>query len=209
MPKVKASKSRIHLKAVDTKAKNSAASAEQASQQAVSASNLKHSLGIEVDFEERESKKDKRKHRHDRWMSKLEATYNSQKKKKKGAQEQSLSVDFGSFHQALAGIDPKLSSSAGQQTAAGSIASAANTAALNREATKSQQQQFTIHADSSKPLQSKKSKKKAAMKEILRFQSVLAHPAFKSNPLQTIQQHVKNTMEMVAPEPNAASAMES
>ncbi|KAF9163973.1 hypothetical protein DFQ27_004373 [Actinomortierella ambigua] len=210
MPKVKASKSRIHLKAASAKSKDSVETPAQDSQQAVSAASLKHSLGIEVDFEERESKKDKRKHRHDRWMSKLEATYNPQKKKKKGnAQDQSLSVDFGSFHQALSVIDPKASTTARQQTAAGSIASAASSAASNREANKAQQQQYTIHADSSKPLQSKKSKKNAAMKEILRFQNVLAHPAFKSNPLQTIQQHVKNTMEMVAPETSAASAMES
>ena len=38
------------------------------------------------------------------------------------------------------------------------------------------------------------------MQEILRFQNVLAHPAFKSNPMLTIQQHVKNTMEMAPPE---------
>ncbi|KAG0235390.1 hypothetical protein BGW42_005369 [Actinomortierella wolfii] len=207
MPKVKASKSRIHLKAVGSKTKEPAVPV-QALQQPASATIPK--LSAEVDIEERESKKDKRKHRHDRWMSKLEATYNPQKKKKKGgAQNQTLSVDFGSFHQALSVIDPAAQESTAQQTAAGSIASAANSAVMNREASKAQHQQYTIHADSSKPLQSKKSKKKAAMKEILRFQNVLAHPAFKSNPLQTIQQHVKNTMEMVAPEPSASTAMES
>ena len=41
-----------------------------------------------------------------------------------------------------------------------------------------------------------------SMQEILRFQNVMAHPSFKSNPLLTIQQHVKNTMEMAPPEPS-------
>lgn len=36
-----------------------------------------------------------------------------------------------------------------------------------------------------------------SVKEILRFQKVLQHPAFKASPLATIQQHVKNTLETV------------
>ncbi|KAF9170992.1 hypothetical protein BGX20_008249, partial [Mortierella sp. AD010] len=162
--------------------------------------------------------KDKRKLKHDKWISKLEATYNPQKKKKKSAKNQTLSVDFGSFHDVLSTIDPTKALQSNSTTTSGSGSGKNSKAGAKSSQTTSQaqvtastsssiaHQQFTIHADSSKPLQSKKAKKKAAMQEILRFQNVLAHPAFKSNPLLTIQQHVKNTMEMAPPEPTAASA---
>ncbi|KAI9207594.1 ribosome biogenesis protein SLX9-domain-containing protein [Polychytrium aggregatum] len=41
---------------------------------------------------------------------------------------------------------------------------------------------------------SQKNRKKTTVSEVTRLQSVLQHPAFKSNPLATIQQHIKNTM---------------
>ena len=91
----------------------------------------------------------------------LEATYNPQKKKKKSGQDQTLSVDFGSFHDVLSTIDPTkaLASPAsaikGSKPKAGNKAPVAATPILDH-------QQFTIHSESSKPLQSKKAKKKAA-----------------------------------------------
>ncbi|CAO3565463.1 unnamed protein product [Mortierella alpina] len=213
MPKVKASKSRVHHKAVNkdatiataataTAAKSTAAAATaQAQSTGESIQDMKQQFGLEFE-DDKVDKKDKRKLRHDKWMSKLEATYNPQKKKKKSNQQQALSVDFGSFHDVLSTIDPTKAQMTVPAIKPGKKAT--NTAATPA-APLIDHKQFTIHSDSSKPLQSKKAKKKAAMQEILRFQNVLAHPAFKSNPLLTIQQHVKNTMEMAPPEPVAAS----
>ncbi|KAF8929163.1 ribosome biogenesis protein SLX9-domain-containing protein [Dissophora ornata] len=216
MPKVKANKSRVHHKAVGNKeavaAANVAAAAVVAAKPVAAAESMqqmKEQFGLEFE-EDRIDKKDKRKLRHDKWMSKLEATYNPQKKKKKSAQNQTLSVDFGSFHDVLSTIDrTKTPQSAALSSNPGNKSKGAKaTPTTTATSTSTVNQQFTIHADSSKPLQSKKAKKKAAMQEILRFQNVLAHPAFKSNPLLTIQQHVKNTMEMAPPEATAAGGPE-
>ncbi|KAF9953205.1 hypothetical protein BGZ72_005606 [Mortierella alpina] len=212
MPKVKASKSRVHHKAVNKDAavavaapviatKPTAAAAAAAGE---SMQDMKQQFGLEFE-DDKVDKKDKRKLRHDKWMSKLEATYNPQKKKKKSTQSQALSVDFGSFHDVLSTIDPTKAPTAVPAAKPGKKAKAGTSTATTPAVPLIDHKQFTIHSDSSKPLQSKKAKKKAAMQEILRFQNVLAHPAFKSNPLLTIQQHVKNTMEMAPPEPVAAS----
>ncbi|KAF9205845.1 hypothetical protein BGZ49_003439 [Haplosporangium sp. Z 27] len=211
MPKVKANKSRIHHKAVGNKEAVAAAAATAASAakpaSAESVQVMKEQFGLEFE-EDRIDKKDRRKLKHDKWISKLEATYNPQKKKKKSAKDQTLSVDFTSFHDILSTIDPskalQTDSSTLKKTGAKSTSTPTSTAATSSSSSVDRQQ-FTIHAESSKPLQSKKAKRKAAMQEILRFQNVLAHPAFKSNPLLTIQQHVKNTMEMAPPEPSATT----
>ncbi|KAF9348266.1 hypothetical protein BGX26_000307 [Mortierella sp. AD094] len=218
MPKVKANKSRVHHKAVGNKeAVAAATAASTAAKPAASTESMqlmKEQFGLEFE-EDRIDKKDKRRLKHDKWISKLEATYNPQKKKKKSGKNQTLSVDFGSFHDVLSTIDPTKvlqadsttsGSKSGSKSKAGAKSTPAQTQATASASSAIERQQFMIHADSSKPLQSKKAKKKAAMQEILRFQNVLAHPAFKSNPLLTIQQHVKNTMEMAPPEPTAASA---
>ncbi|KAG0010849.1 hypothetical protein BGZ81_002525 [Podila clonocystis] len=201
MPKVRGSKTRIHHKAVGG-VKSAPDAAPTPAPSAESMQQLKAQFGLEFE-DDRENKKDKRKIRHDKWMSKLEATYNPQKKKKKSAQSQTLSVDFGSFHDVLSTLDPTKAAPTPVVKAVVSKPAAASTAP------KLDHQQFTIHSESSKPLQSKKAKKKAAMQEILRFQNVLTHPAFKSNPLLTIQQHVKNTMEMAPSETSTSNAVES
>ncbi|KAF9436570.1 hypothetical protein BGZ76_003584 [Entomortierella beljakovae] len=204
MPKVKVSKSRVHHKAVGNKEANASAtstvpttSTATAAATAQALQLAKEQFGLEFE-DDKIDKKDKRKLKHDKWISKLEATYNPQKKKKKSKNQSTLSVDFESFHNVLSTIDSTATTSNVKSTgkSKGSIPSTSTTAA----SVDVDRQQFTIHAESSKPLQSKKAKKKAAIQEILRFQNVLAHPAFKSNPLQTIQQHVKNTMEMAPPE---------
>ncbi|KAF8943190.1 hypothetical protein BGZ47_005689 [Haplosporangium gracile] len=208
MPKVKASKSRVHHKAVGSKAAyaHPVIEASAAAPLAESMQAMKEQFGLEFE-DDRVDKKDKRKLRHDKWISKLEATYNPQKKKKKSGQNQTLSVDFGSFHDVLSTIDPTKAVQVSPATAIkGSKSKAAGNKAPVVAAPVLDHQQFTIHSESSKPLQSKKAKKKAAMQEILRFQNVLAHPSFKNNPLLTIQQHVKNTMEMAPPEPNTVTA---
>ncbi|KAG0091503.1 hypothetical protein BGZ92_000535 [Podila epicladia] len=203
MPKVRGSKTRIHHKAVGG-VKSAPDVVPVPAPSTESMQQLKAQFGLEFE-DDRENKKDKRKIRHDKLMSKLEATYNPQKKKKKSAQNLTLSVDFGSFHDVLSTLDPtKAVAEATPVVKAG-----VNKPVAASTAPKLDHQQFTIHSESSKPLQSKKAKKKAAMQEILRFQNVLSHPAFKSNPLLTIQQHVKNTMEMAPPETSTSTAVES
>ncbi|KAI8349317.1 ribosome biogenesis protein SLX9-domain-containing protein [Mortierella sp. GBAus27b] len=204
MPKVKTSKSRIHHKAAGNKESVATATTTAATTKSqTSTTESLQQLGLELAADKKE---DKRKQKHDKWISKLEATYNPQKKKKKkSAKNQTLAVDFESLHDALTTLDsdepssgPKSKGSKGASKAgAGAGAAAPTTSSVN---------QFTIHADSSKPLQSKKAKKKAAMQEILRFQNVLAHPSFKNNPLLTIQQHVKNTMQMAPADPSTTTA---
>lgn len=204
MPKVRGSKTRIHHKAVGGLKSAPDAAPAPAPAPSESMQQLQAQFGLEFE-DDRENKKDKRKIRHDKWMSKLEATYNPQKKKKKSAQNQTLSVDFGSFHDVLSTLDPTKVTPAPIAKAGGNKPSAPTAST----APKLDHQQFTIHSESSKPLQSKKAKKKAAMQEILRFQNVLSHPAFKSNPMLTIQQHVKNTMEMAPPEASTSTVVES
>ncbi|KAF9134479.1 hypothetical protein BGW39_006939 [Mortierella sp. 14UC] len=206
MPKVKASKSRVHHKAVGNKAAAHGI-VETPTFTTESMQNMKEQFGLEFE-DDKFDKKDKRKQRHDKWMSKLEATYNPQKKKKKSGQNQALSVDFGSFHDVLSTIDPATVQVSPSSAIKGSKSKAGNKTAAAAAAPATpvlDHQQFTIHSESSKPLQSKKAKKRAAMQEILRFQNVLAHPSFKSNPMLTIQQHVKNTMEMAPPEPSTTT----
>jgi len=84
----------------------------------------------------------------------LEATYNPDKKKKKALQ--TLSVDFGSFHSALTNLEPTpVTATTKSKAKSNAPAPAPATPTVDH-------QQFTIHSDSSKPLQSKKAKKKAA-----------------------------------------------
>ncbi|KAG0219384.1 hypothetical protein BGX31_011314 [Mortierella sp. GBA43] len=195
MPKVKTSKSRIHHKAAGNKESVATATTTAATTKSqTSTTESLQQLGLELAADKKE---DKRKQKHDKWISKLEATYNPQKKKKKkSAKNQTLAVDFESLHDALTTLDsdepssgPKSKGSKGASKAgAGAGAAAPTTSSVN---------QFTIHADSSKPLH---------MQEILRFQNVLAHPSFKNNPLLTIQQHVKNTMQMAPADPSTTTA---
>lgn len=96
-------------------------------------------------------------------MLELEATYNPQKKKKKSGQNQALSVDFGSFHDVLSTIDPtKAAQASPAAVIKGSKSKAGNAPVAAAAVPVLDHQQFTIHSESSKPLQSKKAKKKAA-----------------------------------------------
>jgi hypothetical protein len=46
-------------------------------------------------------------------------------------------------------------------------------------------------------VRSKKGRKRALISELLQFQAVLRHPAFQSQPLSTIQQHIRNTASQI------------
>lgn len=70
MPKVKASKSRVHHKAVGSKAAyaHPIIEAPAAAPSAESMQAMKEQFGLEFE-DDRVDKKDKRKQRHDKWMS--------------------------------------------------------------------------------------------------------------------------------------------
>ncbi|RUS20446.1 ribosome biogenesis protein SLX9-domain-containing protein [Endogone sp. FLAS-F59071] len=112
------------------------------------------------------------------YSSELDQTYTALTKTKKPKKDQ-LSIDLSSFKDALASIESMTKSSRVKATRT----------IIGSETSPSQQ--------AAQKVTSKKGRKNTAVKEILRFQKVLQHPAFKASPLATIQQHVKNTLETV------------
>ncbi|KAG2189508.1 hypothetical protein INT44_004650 [Umbelopsis vinacea] len=108
---------------------------------------------------------------------KLDQTYNkldNKKKKKKG--KNSLAVDLNDFGSILSQIQttdkPSESFVRGAQAAPKSP-----------------------FPDTNSKVTRKKTRKANALQEIIRFQNVLQHSAFKSNPMETIKQHVQNTFQ--------------
>ncbi|KAI8577479.1 hypothetical protein K450DRAFT_251865 [Umbelopsis ramanniana AG] len=122
------------------------------------------------------SKRMKRKMRHDNWMQKLDQTYNKLDKKKKKKGKNSLAVDLKDFGSILSQIQttdkPSESFVRGAQPAPKSP-----------------------FPDTNPKVTRKKTRKANALQEIIRFQNVLQHSAFKSNPMETIKQHVQNTFQ--------------
>ncbi|KAJ3045722.1 hypothetical protein HDV00_007848 [Rhizophlyctis rosea] len=55
-------------------------------------------------------------------------------------------------------------------------------------------QQSNSSTASQKKAVSQRARRKEAVSEIVRLQKVLGHPAFKSNPLATVRQHLQNTI---------------
>ncbi|KAG2186138.1 hypothetical protein INT43_002576 [Umbelopsis isabellina] len=138
-------------------------------------------LKTEAGEEEEEglvSKRLKRKLRHDAWMQKLDQTYNKLDKQKKKKNKNSLAVDLKDFGSILSQIHS--TNQPGEPFVRGTASAPAPINPL-------------LNAKP-KPT-SKKARKAAEMQEILRFQNVLQHSAFKSNPIETIKQHVKNTYQ--------------
>ncbi|KAH8549525.1 ribosome biogenesis protein SLX9-domain-containing protein [Umbelopsis sp. PMI_123] len=136
----------------------------------------KPSEGIEEE-EGPVSKRMKRKMRHDTWMQKLDQTYNkldNRKKKKKG--KNALTVDFDDFGSVLSQI---------QTTDKPSEPFVRGTPTPSKKP----------FPDTNTKVTRKKARKANALQEIIRFQNVLQHSAFKSNPMETIKQHVQNTFQ--------------
>ncbi|KAG0166053.1 hypothetical protein DFQ28_007921 [Apophysomyces sp. BC1034] len=124
------------------------------------------------------SKQLKKKLRHEAWIEKLDGAYSVRKKqqKKKNNKQNNLAVDLDDFNELLNNIDVNTASNIT------STASAPAPAEMQRP----------IVVASNK-IKSKKARKKAEMQEIVRFQKVMQHSAFKNDPLATIRQHVQNT----------------
>ncbi|RUS31339.1 hypothetical protein BC938DRAFT_478025 [Jimgerdemannia flammicorona] len=171
------------------------------------------------------NKKLKRKIRHDTWMQKLDHTHAALNKSKKSKKNQ-LTVDLSSFKEALASVESviKLSNGKGSATDGSNASHAATSATAKKVTTKKGRKNtayvcwtlryfliFSVikggHAmvyDDMAPPQIRSNHLPptaflltCSLKEVLRFQKVLQHPAFKANPLATIQQHIKNTLDTV------------
>ncbi|KAI7861769.1 ribosome biogenesis protein SLX9-domain-containing protein [Spinellus fusiger] len=127
------------------------------------------------DTTEGTSKTLKRKLRHDAWLEKLDTAYTAKQKQKKKADrnKQALKTNLDSFADIL------------------------NTIQVQKKPEVEPKAQESIPVKPavtpSTAFKSGKARRKAEMQEILRFQKVMQHSAFKQNPLATIRQHVQNT----------------
>ncbi|WBW72902.1 ribosome biogenesis protein Slx9 [Schizosaccharomyces osmophilus] len=118
----------------------------------------------------RESKLDKRKERHDAWQQKFntKAISSSARRRRNRKQRESLQVNMSSFENVL----PE----------------------LETEVEESEKRQNPIIKDASVTKRTKASMRNDTVNEIDRFQSILQHPSFVSNPLKTVQEHLNNSL---------------
>ncbi|ORZ19806.1 ribosome biogenesis protein SLX9-domain-containing protein [Absidia repens] len=126
----------------------------------------------------------KKKQRHEAWLEKLDHSYATKKKQQKKANKKgALNKGFDDFGDILQMIQKETPITADQ-----AVSSATGTATTT--ATPSTP---GSHIISTNKIKSKKAKKAAMMQEIVRFQKVMQHDAFKQDPLSTIRQHVQNS----------------
>ncbi|KAI9020998.1 ribosome biogenesis protein SLX9-domain-containing protein [Phycomyces nitens] len=123
------------------------------------------------------SKNLKRKLRHDAWLEKLDSSYNTkqQQKKKANKKKGGLKADLSSFADILNTIKIEAKAPVAQVETA------------------KEPEPVKPAVIPSTAFKSGKARRKAEMQEILRFQKVMQHSAFKQNPMATIRQHVQNT----------------
>ncbi|EEB09158.2 ribosome biogenesis protein, partial [Schizosaccharomyces japonicus yFS275] len=115
------------------------------------------------------TKKAKQKERHDQWLKKFETpklSANARKRRNK-KQKEALKAD-------LAPLAEQISEFENQQKSNDALTSKVDIPQIKK---------------------SKNTLAKNNKSEIERFQNVLTHPAFQSDPLKTIQQHLKNTIQ--------------
>ncbi|KAK9729679.1 hypothetical protein K7432_000085 [Basidiobolus ranarum] len=161
MPKVRRNRTRLHNQAVGTPhvSERTFAAHENQVQKLADTVETVNSDGLNS------SKKEKRKQRHENWLSKLHTAHQELKKNRK----KDTSLNMTMFKEVLPNIE------ADKQ---------------NKDQNKLSQENM-----SKKRVATKKGRKNTALQEIVRFQNILKHPNFRQNPLQTIQQHVANTVE--------------
>ncbi|EPY49657.1 ribosome biogenesis protein [Schizosaccharomyces cryophilus OY26] len=118
----------------------------------------------------RESKLDKRKERHDAWQQKFntKTISSSARRRRNRKQRENLQVNMSTFENIL----PE----------------------LETEIEESEKKQNPIIKDASITKRTKASMRNDTVNEIDRFQSILQHPSFMSNPLKTVQEHLSNSL---------------
>ncbi|EPX74984.1 ribosome biogenesis protein [Schizosaccharomyces octosporus yFS286] len=118
----------------------------------------------------RESKHDKRKERHDAWQQKFNSKTisASARRRRNRKQRENLQVNMSSFENVL----PE----------------------LETEVEESEKKQNSAIKDASVTKRTKASMRNDTVNEIDRFQSILRHPSFMSNPLKTVQEHLNNSL---------------
>lgn len=126
------------------------------------------------------SKKEKRVERHKKWMDKINV---AQTQKKKEQLQQGRSTNKSALIRGMGGLQESLREAQAEIMAQHLLS-------LEKKPEK-QQQKPTNRQNAPK---SRKARGKAAIKEEKRFGQILKHPAFQTNPLATIRQHLANTL---------------
>lgn len=119
----------------------------------------------------KETKKDKRKDRHFNWQQKFsnpKISASARKRRNRKARE-NLKVNVSSIGEVLPEIDLDIS--------------VANSRLK------------PVIKDSLSSKQTKSSMKRNTVEEIERFQAILKHPSFVSNPLETVREHLGNSLD--------------
>lgn len=147
------------------------------------AEKVKESVNItsvkpEIEDEEtlHQTKKDRRKIRHEKFLKKLHVSkmVKENDKKAKERQKTVITGDLNPLTLALLDID--------------NLSSSCNKDKKKRKNTKKPRDKKDCSSSETK-------KQKAQLSDFERFHQVLAHPTFKSNPLATIDEHVRNVIK--------------
>ncbi|KAJ2722340.1 hypothetical protein GGI07_003364 [Coemansia sp. Benny D115] len=138
------------------------------------------------DSKQPKTKKAKREERHARWLNKLDtarsAQRNARKQEARAANPSALIRGMGAMSDSLREVRAEMATKYLL-----SLEAAANKPAVSQ--TKNKQQSGELNP------KSRKARNKAAVREEKRFGQVLAHPAFRANPLETIRLHLANTLQ--------------
>ncbi|RGB40884.1 ribosome biogenesis protein SLX9-domain-containing protein [Rhizophagus diaphanus] len=148
------------------------------------------------------TKKEKARERHEKWIKKFEPTKTStqrskknKKKKKKSRQmdvcEEETTLNISDLKEYLPDINKE-------------VESTKQKGRDKKTKKKSQNSNLVLNL---KSVKSKSARKVVAMSEIQRFHKVLNHSAFKADPLSTIKLHVENTIEKKQTIDDKSSAM--
>lgn len=156
------------------------------------------------------SKREKREQKHQQWLAKLSHNYRDMHDQRKRRREKQPKFgdlsEFSAFLNSIQSAQPAPSLLQQQENSARVLTSQRHN--LPSELAKAAAVTSTSSVSPEKPLQnnrakttvhvrSKKGRKKALIGELLQFQAVLRHPAFQASPLDTIQQHIRNTASKI------------
>ncbi|KAJ1642812.1 hypothetical protein J3B02_000514 [Coemansia erecta] len=132
--------------------------------------------------EPRQTKKVKRLEKHAKWMEKMNQV---QQSKRLEQRQQGRETNKSALIRGMRTLDDTLREVRAEMAASHLLKLG------NKAANKGQKGTGESKANNPK---SRKARNKAAIVEEKRFTQVLAHPAFKANPLATIREHLSNTL---------------
>ncbi|KAJ1936871.1 hypothetical protein FBU59_004920 [Linderina macrospora] len=132
----------------------------------------------------RKTKKGKRVDRHQKWMEKMQAARNVDRKHK---QRKGRSTNKSALIRGMGGLEESLREIQADQLAKDLFSP-------EKKAKKAADSSGSSSGLLQQGPKSLKAKHKAAIKEEKRFAQILGHPAFKADPLATIRQHLANSL---------------